>query len=210
MIKIWLIRHLYGSKKDSNGGFIKQLETLFSPDGYYTEGGYYVRYALMPFFVFAEALNNNLPELKIYEFREQILKKGFYSALQLTYTNGSFIPINDAIKDKNYLSPEIVIALDLVYKNYGQDKTLLGIANKQNSVMLNEAGLLVAKDISQQNSFLEFPYKSVEYSDGANGNEGGISLLRFGSFKDQSLLVMKYTGHGLSHGHYDKLSFLVL
>jgi len=199
---------LYGSLKNKEGGFIKQLETLFSPDGYYTEGGYYVRYALMPFFVFAEALNNNFPELKIYEFRDQILKKGFYSAIQLTYTNGSFIPINDAIKDKNYLSPEIVIALNLVYKNYGQDKTLLGIASKQNSVMLNEAGLLVARDVAQQKSFSEFPYKSVEYSDGANGDEGGIGLIRFGSIKDQSLISMKYTGHGLSHGHYDKLSFL--
>ncbi len=199
---------LYGSHKNGQGGFIKQLETLFSPDGFYTEGGYYVRYALLPFFIFAEVLNNNFPELRIYDFRNQILKKGFYSALQLTYTDGSFIPINDAIKDKNYLSPEIVIALNLVYKNYGQDKSLLGIANKQNSVMMNEAGLLVAKDVSQQKTFLEFPYQSIEYSDGANGDEGGIGLLRFGSVKDQSLLAMKYTGHGLSHGHYDKLSFL--
>lgn len=31
---------LYGSAKKKEGGFIKQLETLFSPDGYYTEGAY--------------------------------------------------------------------------------------------------------------------------------------------------------------------------
>lgn len=199
---------LYGSEKKKEGGFIKQLETLFSPDGYYTEGAYYVRYALMPFFVFSEALNNYMPELKIYEFRNQILKKGLYSALQLTYTNGAFIPINDALKDKNYLSPEIAIAVDLAYKYFGRDETLLNIAKKQNTVMMNGAGLLVAKALSEKASFPEFIYKSVNYSDGANGDEGGISILRSGPFNDQSLLLMKYTAHGLSHGHYDKLSFL--
>ena len=199
---------LYGSQKNKEAGFLKQIELLFSPDGFYTEGAYYARYALMPFFVFAEVLNNNLPELKIYEFRNQILKKGFYSTIQETYTNGAFIPINDALKEKNYLSPELSIALDLVFKRYEKDLTLLGIAKKQNIVMLNGAGMLVAKELSQLKSLPDFNYKSVEYSDGANGDEGGISLLRSGPFNDQSLLVMKYTGHGLSHGHYDKLSFL--
>lgn len=199
---------LYGSEKKRVGGFIKQLETLFSPDGYYTEGAYYVRYALMPFFIFAEALNNYMPELKIYEFRNQILKKGLYAALQLTNTNGAFIPINDAMKDKNYLSPEIAIAIDLSYKYYGQDATLLNIAKKQNTVMLNGAGMMVAKALAEKSSLPEFVYKSLIYSDGAEGNEGGVSILRSGPISDQSLLLMKYTAHGLSHGHYDKLSFL--
>jgi oligo-alginate lyase len=40
---------LYGLNRDGKSGFIKQLDQLFSPDGYYTEGPYYQRYALMPF-----------------------------------------------------------------------------------------------------------------------------------------------------------------
>jgi len=124
-------KSLYGSKKDGEGGFIAQLNLLFSPDGYYTEGGYYVRYALWPFFIFAESIQNNMPDLKIYEVRDQILKKAFYSAMQMTYTNGEFIPINDALKEKTYLSSEIVYALNFVYDRYGEDKSLLSIAKNR-------------------------------------------------------------------------------
>ena len=60
-------KSLYGSEKNGEGGFLAQLNLLFSPDGYYTEGGYYVRYALWPFFIFAESIQNNMPELNIYE-----------------------------------------------------------------------------------------------------------------------------------------------
>ena len=101
-------KSLYGSKKDGSGGFMRQLDELFSPDGFYTEGAYYVRYAMLPFFTFAKAIDNNQPELKIFQYRDQILRKAFYTAIQLTYTNGAFIPINDALKEKNYLSPEII------------------------------------------------------------------------------------------------------
>ena len=38
--------------------------------------------------------------------------------------------------------------------------------------------------------------------DGVKGNEGGVSLLR----NDLTTLIFKYTAHGLSHGHYDKLN----
>lgn len=206
--KDFVEKSLSGTNKDNNGGYLKQLETLLSPDGYYTEGAYYIRYAIQPFFLFAEAIENNLPELKIYEYRNQILKKCFYTTLQLTYSNGDFIPINDAIKEKNFLSPEIVVALNLTYKRYGYDKTLLDIASKQNNVMINGAGLTVAKDLSENDNLPNFDYKSMELTDGKDGNEGGLALLRFGKLNDQSLLVMKYTSHGLSHGHFDKLSFL--
>jgi hypothetical protein len=201
-------KSLYGSKKDGSGGLFKQLDELFSPDGYYTEGAYYVRYALLPFFTFAKAINNNQPELNIFQHRNQILKKAFYSAIQLTYTNGAFIPINDALKEKNYLSPEIISSLDITYGLYGEDKALLNIAAKQNSVILSGDGLKVAQDLCSNEKTPDFPYKSIEFSDGAKGDEGGIGILRFGPIKDQSLLLMKYTGHGLSHGHYDKLSML--
>src|SRR5205807_422356 len=43
-------RALYGTKRDKSGGFLRQLDLLFSPDGYYMEGPYYVRYAILPFY----------------------------------------------------------------------------------------------------------------------------------------------------------------
>ncbi len=201
-------KSLYGSKEDSTAGFLKQVQLLFSPDGYYTEGAYYARYALMPFFLFAQVINNNQPDFKIFEYRNQIFKKAFYSAMQLTYTNGAFMPINDALKEKTFRSIEIVYALDITYKEYGGDKNLLGIAKEQSKVMLNGAGLEVAKDIEASKSIKPFDWKSVEYSDGPNGKGGGISILRYGPVEDEECLLFKYTSHGLSHGHYDKLSFL--
>src|SRR5262249_6280367 len=89
---------LYGSMKSRKSGFMAQLDSLFSPDGYYTEGPYYVRYALLPFYVFANALNNARPELKIFAYCDSILKKALYAALQQTNTDGTFFPLNDALK----------------------------------------------------------------------------------------------------------------
>jgi oligo-alginate lyase len=48
----------------------------------------------------------------------------------------------------------------------------------------------------------------VELHDGPNGDQGGVGFLRSGPVSDQSLLVMKYTAHGESHGHYDKLGII--
>ena len=202
-------KSLYGSKKDGSGGFIRQIDELISPDGFYTEGAYYARYALLPFFTFARAIQNNQPDLKIFQRRNQIFKKDFYSTIQLSYTNGALIPINDALKEKNILSPEIITALDMTYSMYGGDKSLLNIAAKQNAVMLSGDGLRVAKDLQTISFYPDFPYRSIELSDGAKGDEGGLGILRYGPVKDQALLLMKYTGHGLSHGHYDKLSMLL-
>lgn len=206
--KEYVDKALYGSYIDKKGGFLEQLDKLFSPDGYYTEGAYYVRYAMWPFFLFAEALENNLQELKIYKYRDSIIKKAFYTALQLTNTDGHFIPFNDALKEKNWLSNEIIVGLNFVYKRYGQDKTLLGIARAQNKVTLSDAGLLLSMDLQNENSIPEFQWNSLKLTDGFDGLKGGIGVLRFGDKKDMSTLLMKYTSHGLSHGHYDKLNLI--
>jgi oligo-alginate lyase len=201
-------KSLYGSDKTGKGGFLAQLNLLFSPDGYYTEGGYYVRYALWPFFIFAEAIQNNLPDIGVYEFRDQILKKAFYSALQMTYTNGEFMPINDALKEKTFLSTELVYALNFVYERYGRDEQLLSIAKRQNRVTLTDGGIIVAKDLAEIDNPASFNWKSVEYCDGPEGNQGGVGILRWGPEKDMETLLFKYSAHGLSHGHYDKMTFL--
>ena len=197
---------LFGSKKDSSAGFMKQVDELISPDGYYTEGAYYSRYELMPLFLFAKAIENNLPSMKIFKYRDSILNKILYATLQQTTTSGKFLPLNDGIKEKNYLSPEIMAALDLVYDVYGGDDALLNIAKKQDRVSLSASGLKVAKALALKKNFPDLSRKSVVYTDGAKGDEGGLAILRYGEKTEESMLVYKYTAHGLSHGHYDKLS----
>lgn len=198
---------LYGTAKDGKRGFIAQMNNLFSPDGYYTEGPYYVRYAILPYTLFANALNNYNPSLRIFEQRDRILQKALMTCLQQTNTNGAFFPMNDALKEKDYTSNELVNAIDIFWKVYGPDKNLLAVAQKQNRVMLDKGGVAVAAALSKNNNKpLFFSYHSIESTDGVNGNEGGVSILRDGKNEDLTSLVFKYTSHGLSHGHFDKLN----
>ena len=122
---------LYGSNIDGKTGFLAQMDNLFSPDGYYTEGPYYVRYAILPYMLFANSLNNTNPSLKIFEHRNKILQKALLTCLQQTNTDGVFFPMNDAIKDKDYTTNEIVTAINIAWKVYGNDNGLLTIAKKQ-------------------------------------------------------------------------------
>ncbi|MCF8261178.1 MAG: heparinase II/III family protein [Melioribacteraceae bacterium] len=199
---------LYGSDLDGKSGYLAQLDELFSPSGYYTEGGYYVRYALWPFFIFAEAIHNNEIDLKIYEYRDQILRKALYSALQVTYTNGAFIPINDAIKEKTWLSRELIFATNFVFAHYNQDAELLNLVKLQDEVSLTGPGLEVAKALDDISEIPAFTWKSIEFTDGPKGDWGGVGIIRSGDNSDQETLVMKYGSHGLSHGHFDKLTYL--
>jgi hypothetical protein len=198
---------LYGTKKDGKSGFLAQLDGLFAPDGYYTEGPYYVRYAILPYYLFANALHRAKPGLKIFEHRNRILQKALLAGLQQTNLNGAFFPVNDALKEKDYTSNELVTAINIAWDVYGKNDGLLVVAKKQGRVMLHKGGAAMASALAvvkQRTSF--YPYKTVEFTDGVKGNEGGISLLRNGKNADLSTLIFKYTSHGLSHGHYDKLN----
>lgn len=200
---------LYGTKKDGTGGFLRQLDLLFSPDGYYMEGPYYIRYALRPFFIFAEAIERFQPELKIYKYRDSILKKAIFSALQTTYPNGVFAPINDASRTMNVKAPGALIATDIAFQRYGADDNLLGIAGIQGNVILNGAGLTVAKAMAKAGTAPDCKWTSVEFTDGWDGKQGGLGILRYGSGQDQMMLMMKYGVHGAGHGHFDKLHFML-
>jgi oligo-alginate lyase len=200
---------LYGTKKDRRSGFIAQLNGLFSPDGYYTEGPYYVRYAILPFYIFGNALNHARPELKIFEHRDRILRKALEAGLQQTNINGTFFPVNNALKEKDFTSNELVTAINIAWQVYGKDAGLLTVAQQQGRVLLHKGGASLAAALTTEKPAAYYPYKSVEYRDGANGDEGGISFLRLGSGKDLTTLVFKYASHGLSHGHYDQLGFFL-
>lgn len=198
---------LYGTEKNGKSGFLAQMDQLFSPDGYYTEGPYYVRYAILPYIVFANALNNSNPSLKIFQYRNSILQKALATCLQQTNTDGVFFPLNDAIKNKDYTSNEIVTAINTAWKVYGGDQGWLTVAKRQNRVMLNSGGVAIAAALAKQKNIPAFyPYKTIESTDGIKGDEGGISILRNG--KDQTLtsLIFKYAAQGMGHGHFDRLN----
>ncbi len=215
-------RALYGLKddgleigvKDDDGGFIKvegqkvgflaNLEEPFSPDGYYTEGPYYQRYAMYPFLIFAQGLHNVRPDLRIYEHKNGVLLKGVNALLNLSDANGEFFPLNDGQKGMSYYSREVITAVDIAYHVGGQDPGLLSIAEEQGEVLLDDAGFSVAEAV-RDGKAKPFAKGSINLTDGADGKQGGVALLRYG---DEDLtLVFKYAAQGLSHGHYDKLSF---
>ncbi|MGH1364091.1 MAG: heparinase II/III domain-containing protein [Calditrichia bacterium] len=199
-------RAIYGTERNETGGFLKQLDLLFSPDGYYMEGPYYIRYALRPFFLFADAIQRKQPELGIYKHRNGILKKVLLGAVQTSYPNGIFPPINDASRTMDVRAPGVLFATDLAYRHYGSDENLLAIASIQDQVILNGAGLKVASALTQNRPELSWP--SVEFRDGSDGLRGGLGILRTGSGEKQSMLLMKYGVHGLGHGHFDKLQLM--
>ncbi len=198
---------LNGSKKDGKTGYLAQINQLFSPDGYYMEGPYYQRYALLPFVLFAKAINNYEPSRKIFEYRNKLLSKAIRTSLQTTYTDKTFFPINDAIKDKTYESVELVYGVDIAYADISAESDLLDIAQKQNRVIVSDAGLKVAAAVHARKS-VPFKYQTLWVSDGAKGNMGGLGILRFGVNTDQQCVVLKATSQGMGHGHFDRLNLL--
>lgn len=204
--------------RDNDGGFIKiegknvagflaQLDYSFSPDGHFTEGPYYLRYAIYPYLLFAKSLVNHKPDLGILKYRDGILTKSVYALLYQSDPRGAFFPINDAQKGMSWLARELVAAVDITYFHAGDDPRLLSIAEKQSKVFLDEAGFQVAIDLAQ-NKAQPFAHQSIEYRDGDDGKKGGLGILRMnGTSNSELCLVMKYAAHGMGHGHFDRLSY---
>jgi len=200
----WVEKALYDLEKSGKGGFLKQLDELFSPQGYYNEGPYYQRYALMPFVTFAKAIEVNEPQRKIFEYRDGVLLKAIDTTIQLSY-NGLFFPINDAIKDKGIDTIELVNGVTIAYgltKNAG----LLDIAQRQNNIILTGDGLKVAQGIAAGKT-KPYVFKTLALGDGKNADQGALVIMRKQD-KHQQALVFKATAQGLGHGHFDKLSWL--
>ncbi|WP_299386823.1 alginate lyase family protein [uncultured Lacinutrix sp.] len=188
--------------KDGKAGFLANIEEPFSPDGYYNEGPYYQRYAMYPFLIFAEGLHNVKPELKIFEYKDGVLLKSINALLNLSDADGDFFPLNDGQKGMSYYTSALVTAVDISYHFGGQDPGLLSIASAQDRVLLDDSGLAVALGVKDGKAE-QFNKKSINLSDGPEGTQGGVAILRN---KDVEL-VFKYAAQGSSHGHYDKLSY---
>lgn len=195
---------LLGLDKSGKTGFLRQSELLFSPDGYYTEGPYYQRFALKPFVVFAGVIEKNDPARKIFEHRDGILLKALRTTIQLTY-DGYFFPFNDAMKDKSLQTDELFHGVAVAYSKT-RDPGLLSIAQWQGRTVLTDEGRLVADDLAA-GKLQPFPFRSLLLSDGPDGDQGAIALLREGDSKSGQALVAKNSSQGMGHGHFDKLSW---
>lgn len=196
---------LYGLDMSGDAGFLQQIVQLFSPDGYYAEGPYYQRYALMPFVLFAKAIQINQPELKIFDYRDKVLLKAIRTSVQLSY-NRLFFGINDAIKDKGIDTIELVHSIAIAYE-ITKDPSLLAVAKRQNQILLTGYGFAVAKAL-EQNLAQPFQYRSMQLRDGKDGDQGALTIFRSGIDHGHQALVMKNTSQGLGHGHFDKLHWL--
>ena len=182
-------------------GFLAQLDHAFSPDGYFSEGPYYHRYAIFPFLIFSHALHNARPELDILNYRDGILKKAVSVILQLSNSSGELFPINDAQKGMSIRSKEIVTAVNLIYALYPDSEDMLDWAAAQNKVILNETGYKVAVALNTHNTNAAHR-KPIVLTDGKEGKGGGLAILR----SERMEVLFKYTTHGMGHGHFDRLS----
>ncbi|GAA5225174.1 heparinase II/III domain-containing protein [Membranihabitans marinus] len=188
-------------------GFFAQIDYAFSPDGYYEEGPYYHRYAMLPFMVFAQGLNHHMPELKIFEYRGGLLIKAVKTMLAQTDSKGEFFPINDAQKGMSIAAGSVVTAVNIAYAN-SRDKEFLLAAQLQNKVLLDQSGFEISKAL-ENISIAGLQRSSTEMKDGKDGNKGGLGVLRWGGGSEEFNVVYKYTSQGLGHGHFDKLSYSI-
>ena len=196
---------LKGRDGSGKSGFLRQVDELFSPDGYYTEGPYYQRYALLPFVLLAQAIDANDPAQGIFRRRDGVLLKAIRTTIQLTY-NGYFFPLNDAMPDKSLKTDELYQAVAIGYAAT-KDPAFLSIAEGQGRTTLTPGGLAVARDLAAGMA-QPFPFASALLRDGPNGEQGAIAVMRSGPEADASVLVAKNSGMGLGHGHFDKLNWI--
>ena len=199
----WVEKALYDLDKSGKGGFLKQLDQLFSPQGYYNEGPYYQRFALLPFVTFAKAIEHNEPSRDIFGYRDHVLLKAIDTTIQLSY-NGLFFPINDAIKSKGIDTIELVHGVTVAYSRT-QNAGYLDIAKRQDRIVLTGDGLRVAQALDDGKA-QPFAFKSVAFGDGSQGEQGALVVMRSQMGSDQAL-VFKPAAQGLGHGHFDKLTW---
>ena len=198
-------RSLRGLQGDGSAGFLRQLDLLMSPDGYYTEGPYYQRYALMPLVVFARSIHNNDPQLGIFDYRDGVLLKAVYACIELSY-GGLFFPINDAIREKGLDTVELRHGVAIAYALTG-DPRLLSVAAGQGSFVLTGDGFGAAL-AADGGKAQPYEHQSVLLRDGPAGGQGALAVLRNGRGAGHQALLLKATAQGMGHGHFDKLNWL--
>ena len=196
---------LKGSDLSGESGFLRQMDVLFSEDGYFTEGAYYLRYAIWPFVTFAQCLDHYDPSMKIFSYRDSILLKAVDALLQMAY-EGEFMHFNDAL-EKGYNAQELISAVDIAYHANPSDKALLWVSERyQHKVLISDAGFDVASAVSRGEAE-PLVLRSGYYRDGEKGDMGAFTILRPYNRQLNSAVTFKATSHGLGHGHFDRLTY---
>ncbi len=202
--EVMVKKALYGSDMNGSTGFLRQLDVLFSPDGYYDEGPGYQRYAIFPFVTLAECIDRNDPGLEVFRYRNGILGKAVNTLLQCTYEGDVFL-MNDAIQ-KNIHTYEILFSTNIAYKSDPSDTGMLGMIERQGIVTLTDAGALASEAIAAGQA-TDFRFRSGMIASGPEGKDGGLGIIRFQGQGDPCV-TLKATTHGGGHGHFDRLSIM--
>lgn len=214
---------LYGLKLDKvSGGFLAQLDQLFSPDGYYMEGPYYHRFSLRPIYLFAEAIERRQPDLGIYEFNDSVIKTTSYAVFKTAFPDGTLPALNDSSKTISINDEGVIMATSVCYHRYEQTKTLLGMANHQQDVWVHASGKTLSDAVDAADDIKAFNWGSLFVTDGPEGEKGGVSILRHRDEQDDpktadTMALIWFGQHGsdhqyhsaLDHGHYDGLHLSV-
>ena len=197
---------LYGLNGDGKTGFIRQLDLLLSPDGYYAEGPYYQRYALMPLVVFARSIENNDPELKIFEYRDGILLKAIHACIELSY-GGLFFP--DQRRDPGEGTGYRRVAPRRGHRLCADRRPQAAVGGDvgRNPTCLPGTD---SKRRWQRTAARRSPTSTDPYCSGTapSGEQGGLAVLRNGAGPGHQALVFKATAQGMGHGHFDKLHWI--
>jgi hypothetical protein len=205
----YLEMSVYGMERNETGGFLAQISKLFAPSGYYIEGPYYHRYAIRPLCVLAEVVHRHMPELDIYNYKDQVIGNTVQSLLSTAYPNGEFPALNDASRTMGITDMGVQVAVSIYSKHYGLNDNILGMAKIQDKVWMHPCGLELSqayeKATSERKIGLPF-FPSVELNEGPNGDRGAQGFLRMqDKTGDVSQLVMNYGQHGMGHGNFDTL-----
>ncbi|MDO6611178.1 heparinase II/III family protein [Shewanella sp. 1_MG-2023] len=210
---------LYGLKLDKvSGGFLAQLDQLFSPDGYYMEGPYYHRFSLRPIYLFAEAIERRQPDIGIYQFNDSVIKTTSYAVFKTAFPDGSLPALNDSSKTISINDEGVIMATSVCFHRYEQTETLLGMANHQQDVWVHSSGQTLSTAVANADDIKPFNWGSLFVTDGPEGEKGGVSILRHRDAKDDDTMALIWFGqHGsdhqyhsaLDHGHYDGLHLSV-
>lgn len=210
---------LYGLKLDKvSGGFLAQLDQLFSPDGYYMEGPYYHRFSLRPIYLFAEAIERRQPELNIYQFNNSVIKTTSYAVFSTAFPDGTLPALNDSSKTISINDEGVIMATSVCYHRYEQSDTLLSMANHQQDVWVHSSGATLSDAVAKADTIPAFNWGSLFVTDGPNGDKGGVGILRHRDQHDDDTMALIWFGqHGsdhqyhsaLDHGHYDGLHLSV-
>ena len=210
---------LYGLKLDKvSGGFLAQLDQLFSPDGYYMEGPYYHRFSLRPIYLFAEAIERRQPDIGIYQFNNSVIKTTSYAVMSTAFPDGTLPALNDSSKTISINDEGVIMATSVCYHRYEQNDTLLSMASHQQDVWVHISGLTLSNAVNDTKDIKPFSWGSLFVTDGPEGEKGGVGILRHRDAKNDDTMALIWFGqHGsdhqyhsaLDHGHYDGLHLSV-